>query len=263
MGLTAVLTGRSALLSVNNRAAQRRLAWQAESCVTAMRAAISSALHAAASDAVSLSREWRLLDETVSRAPIVRGCPGLVRLQASGTAIPVNTDNAPALLSVLMAEGFSPATADSMIAALFDWRDTDDVTRPLGAEADWHRSERRRGPRNGPVVSTAELTRVRGFDAWLADSSLTPLVLLFTVDSGRPFLEAAHARTRDALRLLQAGDITTFERNDVPLPDHWRVNVTSTEKPGTSGGAHPSVTIELLLVRSGAEVTMVQQRFLH
>jgi type II secretory pathway component PulK len=62
------------------------------------------------------------------------------------------------LLAVLVGD---PAQS----AALLDWIDPDDAPREGGAEGDWYRAQRRRGPRNGPLVDTTELYAIRGFDS--------------------------------------------------------------------------------------------------
>ncbi len=54
--------------------------------------------------------------------------------------------------------------SDSLTDALLDWRDSDDAPRQHGAEAEWYRSQGRRGPRNGPLADVGELEFVRGFD---------------------------------------------------------------------------------------------------
>lgn len=54
--------------------------------------------------------------------------------------------------------------ADSLVAALLDWRDPDDDPRTGGAEAPWYRQRGRPEPRNGPLVDPAEFGRIKGFD---------------------------------------------------------------------------------------------------
>ncbi|MDZ4862401.1 MAG: type II secretion system protein GspK [Gemmatimonadota bacterium] len=54
--------------------------------------------------------------------------------------------------------------ADSLVAALLDWEDADDLARPEGAEAKWYRSMHRELPRNGALASMEELALIRGFD---------------------------------------------------------------------------------------------------
>jgi len=54
---------------------------------------------------------------------------------------------------------------DTLVDALLDWRDADDLARPLGAEGEWYRRAQRREPRDGPLADVEELRLVRGFDS--------------------------------------------------------------------------------------------------
>lgn len=85
---------------------------------------------------------------------------------------------------------------DTLADALLDWRDLDDIPRPLGAEADWYRTQSRRLPRNGPLADVEELSLVRGFDRPLVNR-LAPL--LTVRGSGRVDLNAAPAEVLAAL----------------------------------------------------------------
>lgn len=53
---------------------------------------------------------------------------------------------------------------ESLVDALLDWRDSDDVPRPFGAEADWYETAGKRPPRNGPLADAMELRLVKGFE---------------------------------------------------------------------------------------------------
>jgi general secretion pathway protein K len=80
---------------------------------------------------------------------------------------------------------------DSMADALLDWRDADDIPRPLGAESDWYRAAGRRVPRNGPLVDVGELSWVRGFD----NANVARLATLLTTDgTGQLDVSAAPPR---------------------------------------------------------------------
>lgn len=73
--------------------------------------------------------------------------------------------------------GLSRVLDPVRLAALFDWIDSDDVTRREGAENAWYRSHARRTPRNGPLQSVHELSLIRGFETLSRDS----LEAVFTV----------------------------------------------------------------------------------
>jgi general secretion pathway protein K len=74
--------------------------------------------------------------------------------------------------------------SDSLVDALLDWRDPDDVERPQGAESEWYRIHQRRLPRNGPLADVTEMASIRGFDSVL----VRRLALVLTV-SGSPRLD--------------------------------------------------------------------------
>ena len=91
--------------------------------------------------------------------------------------------------------GLDPSAADSVLAAILDWRDSDDLKRPNGAEeADYRAAGRTYKPSNAPFDSVGELARVLGVTpalvARLADS--------LTVYSRQPGINPATA-TRDVL----------------------------------------------------------------
>jgi hypothetical protein len=99
---------------------------------------------------------------------------------------------------------------DSLADPLLDWRDADDVPRPLGAEAEWYRSARRPGPRNGPLADAGELRLVRGFERapmeWFAglttrgSGSLNPNLVSRAVLAALPGLDVEVIETLIARR---------------------------------------------------------------
>jgi general secretion pathway protein K len=78
------------------------------------------------------------------------------RIEEAGTRLDLNLAEPVALRALL--------GSDSLADALLDWRDPDDVPRPLGAEQPWYMDQGRRAPRNGPLADVAELRLIRGFD---------------------------------------------------------------------------------------------------
>ncbi|HEU4647902.1 MAG TPA: hypothetical protein VFS33_02490 [Gemmatimonadales bacterium] len=98
---------------------------------------------------------------------------------------------------------------DSLVAALLDWRDPDDITRDGGAESDWYRGVGRRLPRNGPLADVAELLAIRGFDAALVhrlDSLVT------TRSDGRLNLNAAPEAVLATLPALGSSGVAAIMR---------------------------------------------------
>ncbi len=93
---------------------------------------------------------------------------------------------------------------DSLADPLLDWRDADDVPRPLGAEAEWYRGARRPGPRNGPLADAAELRLVRGFET-------APATLLADLTTRGAGQLNPNLLTRAAARALPGLDVEAVE----------------------------------------------------
>ncbi len=72
---------------------------------------------------------------------------------------------------------------DSLVDAILDWRDVDNIARPLGAERVWYETQRRVAPRNGPFADVRELRRVCGYDDAVAH--VPALDTLLSVEPGR------------------------------------------------------------------------------
>jgi type II secretory pathway component PulK len=100
--------------------------------------------------------------------------------------------------------------SDSLTDALLDWRDRDDVPRQRGAEAEWYRSQGRRGPRNGPLADVGELEFVRGFD----QAEVAPFRALVTVRGAEQIdINAAPAAVLGALPGLGAEAVSLILRH--------------------------------------------------
>jgi general secretion pathway protein K len=85
---------------------------------------------------------------------------------------------------------------DTLTDALLDWRDPDDLERPLGAERAWYRTANRRPPRNGPLAAIEELLLVRGFDS----ATVAKVASLLTVEgAGGINLNAAPRQVLETL----------------------------------------------------------------
>ena len=110
--------------------------------------------------------------------------------------IDLNTASDPLLKGLLQnVGGLDPFAADSVLAAILDWRDVDDLKRPNGAEEpDYRAAGKAYKPANAPFDSVGELARVLGVTpglvARIADS--------LTVYSRQPGINPATA-TRDVL----------------------------------------------------------------
>jgi len=139
--------------------------------------------------------------------------------------IDLNTAADPLLKGLLQnVGGLDAFTADSVLAAIADWRDVDDLKRPNGAEEpDYRAAGKTYKPSNAPFDSIGELARVLGVTpglvARIADS--------LTIYSRQPGINPLTA-SRDALLAIpnatpEAVDAYIAQRNDalankLPLP---------------------------------------------
>jgi hypothetical protein len=129
------------------------------------------------------------------------------RVEEAGTRLDLNRASPEALRTLL---------GDSLADAVLDWRDPDDVARPLGAEGDWYRAQRRVLPRNAPLGDVAELRLVRGFDSATVQR-LEPL--LTTSGDVEVDLNAAPRAVLATLPGLDAAAIATIvaRRGSAPI----------------------------------------------
>jgi len=275
MALTGLLVARGVVRAAQNRITLTRGRWRAEDCLERARAVIDDALNG------RVAGGWDDLDGVVAAAPAITEAACDVALVPADIAVNLNTADGEQLLALLTAMGIGRPRADSMVDALLDWRDADDIPRPSGAERDWYLAHGQFPPRNGPFADVREVRRVRGFDA-LPDSILDAV---FTVERGRIVWDRAslvvlaslpgvgeealarivERRTRgvavsDASRL--AGDLSPaarqlfvdrypdLQRLATDRPDAWILTARG------GGGA----TIEVRLAPAGTRAAIVRQR---
>lgn len=315
LAMVAGVAGREAVAATANRVALARAAWRAEDCAARALAAVDAAMRDAGgwSNAGSspngpiavapeqLARAWRMLDLSVARSPLVprdgdRACT--VRLASAGAALALTLgDDAEddAMHRLLGALQVPPPLADSLVDALLDWRDVDDTPRPAGAEAGWYLAHGRPPPRNAPFAATAELDRVRGFDAAALDArvpglhaalqslvsadtvpvdlSHAPREVLLTLPGMTPEAVEAVLATRARIpgapvdlstlstRLSHVGaaafgtQLGTLQARTTPEPDAWILTAW-----GTAGAPPVTAALELRLVRSGVRAALVRRR---
>jgi general secretion pathway protein K len=183
MALTGLLAARGAATGARNRIALIRGKWRAEDCLERARAVVDDALAGGTAMPRPVGGSWDALDRVVATSPAITDAACDVTLVPTGIAVDVNAADGEELLAVLHADDIDGEHADSMVDALLDWRDADDIPRPLGAERDWYHVAGRFPPRNGPLASVRELRRVRGFDHGTLPDTI--LDALFTVEPGR------------------------------------------------------------------------------
>ena len=201
--LTAVTTltagalagARIGIATTRNRVLLARAAWAREACAEILQA------------------RWVPPPGATGRLDSVdlgRGTWCAATLEDPSARLNVNLADRPALVTVLRAVVHRSGAADSLVDALLDWRDPDDVPRPLGDESS--------GNRNGPFADVWELRYVRGF----TDSLVTRLApFLTTRGTGainvnaapREVLAAVPGITEETVRVL------LMHRGSAPLPN--------------------------------------------
>jgi general secretion pathway protein K len=283
LGVGIALVARRAVAAARNRIADRRAGWIAEGCASRAQAAIAQVLgdhDGIASD----STAWRSLAFTLhaSRSLDDSGCN--VTLRAAGSVLDINAVDSGTLARLLRTLGTAPAVSDSLVEAILDWRDADDVPRPFGAERAWYAARRRPLPRNGPFADIRELDRVRGA------STVPGLDTLLGTERGRvsmneaplPVIAALPGFTREAVALVAEHrarhapltDLFTFASELSPgardtLESHFGELVQfSTTTPdawvltsrGTAGDPPITEVVELRLVWAGPRAAVVRRR---
>lgn len=184
VAMAGELAGRNALNGAANRVHLERALWLARGCAARGQAAVDTAL-AAGRTFEAAADTWRVLQRAVLPLAGVDSECAIV-LEAAGTRLDVNAATEEMLRRFFTGLGFS-ADADALAAAIVDWRDSDDVVRPAGAERDWYAAASRELPRNAPLADIRELALVRGFE------NLEPFASEMTAEQGRVSLATAPA----------------------------------------------------------------------
>lgn len=282
--LTTVVTmlGRDSYHAARNRVNSERAIWRAESCLAHALATIDDLLIGAMASPALGASVWRSLDTAVTRRGFgpIAGCS--VVLEAAGSRVDVNGDEAP--LRRALGAVVGNATAASLVDALADWRDIDTIPRPQGAEASWYTRQSRYPPGNDTIPDFREVPRIRGFE------QLAGLEQLLGVEPGRisianappAVLAAVPGFTGEIVALILSWrargweiiDLLALEasltrasadslRANFPEiarltalePDAWIVTST-----GTAGAPADSATIELRIVRTQTRGVVVRRR---
>jgi type II secretory pathway component PulK len=282
VGFHTSLVAREMVAATRNRADLIQAAWRAEDCLARTRALIHATLQTPPTHHDRVP-EWAFLDllEVREVRPRIGTCD--VDLQPAGAKLDINAASAETLTGVFGVLGVTGAAADSLVDAILDWIDADDVQRPHGAERGWYQSRRRTGPRNANVADIKELHFVRGLEQFQG------MKQLLHVEQGRVSLrhaprgvllslrglgDAAVARIMEARRTagnvnlaLVAGEITASAEaglrqhyaelmaTTTPDPDAWIL----TSRAGV-GSPLITVVVQVRLVRAGERAAVVRRR---
>ena len=284
LGLTISLAAREAIGTARNRTASTRAMWRAHDCLERARAAVHHVLEDAQDPLARTASPWLSLDTLVVGSGIMTDLPCRVELRAAGTALDVNRADAEMLRALVRAAGIPFARADSMTDALLDWRDADEIVRPLGAESAWYAASHRATPRNAPFAADHEIALVRGFDRDTAVRALlgveqgrilfarAPLAVLAALPGfgeealariaerrarGAPLADplalaaelSPEGRASIVSRYAELAGLTTSE------PDAWIVT-----SRGHDDGSPLTAAIEVRLVRAGTRAAIVRRR---
>ncbi len=153
---------REATAASRNRIGLERAEWLALGCAALAQASLREAL---SESALRSDVERRAVWQRVDSVLVAVHHPGCTLTAfAVGEKLNLNAIDEEQARRLLLALGASPPFADSAAAALLDWRDEDDETRPNGAEAAWYRAMGRPSPPNRPFYSVQEVGSVRGMN---------------------------------------------------------------------------------------------------
>lgn len=278
LGALLVASTRDAQRVAINRVDLARARWLAEGCVERARAAIDETVGELAIDDSS----WAHLDRTMRTSPITRGCD--VAAVPAGTTLDVNRADDMTLRRFLSGAGLTSEAADSLTAAILDWRDPDDDPRVNGAERAWYDRAGRIPPRNADFGSDQEIQSVRGLDERPEVARMlgvehdrvllshAPLPVLGALPGLTPVALAAIEQRRiagdsivDVLRLAASldsagrttllGNLVALNELTTPLPDAWLLIGQA-----TSGSLPVSARLELRVVRSGRRLAVLRRR---
>lgn len=173
LALSASLASRQAMAASRNRIALARAEWLADACLARARAVIVAALRGEASALIDpRSPVWSRVDEILDGTPTLVAAGCMITARAIGSRLNVNMADEATLSHLFQYAGMAPLRADSIAAAIADWKDADDIPRPLGAERESYESLGRVPPMNRPFSHIAELALVRGIDGTFPFDSL-------------------------------------------------------------------------------------------
>lgn len=284
LGLGAALAARAAVGTATNRADMVRAFWHAEDCLARTRVLAAEVLTDRAVDGSGHKVDWARLDRYVRSSWLAAQPDCDVILRPTGVTLDVNAADAEALHALFRALGVLPGRADSLTDAMLDWRDADDIPRPLGAEREWYESHGRHLPRNGPFADSREFRRVRGLE------SIPDLEGVLDVEPGRISLVHAPPEVLAALpgfgpeAVQRVLDLRRIGRSTIDLPavasglspsarrlllDRFPDAVErSTPEPegwivearGYAGVPPVTVVVEVKLVRAGPRAAIVRRR---
>lgn len=139
-----------------------------------------------------------------------------VRIVDESGKLDLNAADAATLAALIRAAGGEPAQADTVAAAIVDWRDADDLTQPQGGAEDpqYAAAGRPYGAKDAPFETVAEVEQVLGMTPALYGKLAGHL----TIYSGLPIPDArfATALALEAMGIDAAPVLANRERPPMP-----------------------------------------------
>jgi general secretion pathway protein K len=168
LGLHLATTSRLSRLSAANRLESAVARAAADAAVEHARAELNEFFRRVQSGGAA---NYQSL-ETALRAPrdtfAVASARYVVQLREPSAALHLNLATVDELRALMIALRIDAGRADRVAQAIADWRDTDDLAHPRGAERTTYlRANQRLEPRNAPFVRLSELRDVMGVDSSL------------------------------------------------------------------------------------------------
>lgn len=286
LALSASLASRRAVKTSRNRVNLSRAEWFAEGCLARARSVIAAALAEEAADiAVRKSSAWLRVDQILdTRAADPTGAGCSISARAAGSRLDVNAADEVTLSRLFRYAGTTPAGADSIAAAIADWKDPDDSPRPLGAERRWYEAAGMVPPSNGRFTHIQQLAMVRGISgAFPFDSLLdveeggisinnAPAAVLIHLPGFTPeaasrvlslraqgrfiatFAELREGVSPSAREVLERAEPRLVARASL-IPKSWILTVRA-----STGVPAVAATIEVKVEKPGSRVLIVRRR---
>jgi general secretion pathway protein K len=284
LALSAAAASRHVIAASRNRIALARAEWAASGCLARARSVLSEAIGMEGTAASYRQPAWSRVDEILGESSAGDLADCVITARAVGSRLNVNSADEATLSRLLRGAGLAPAQADSLAAAIADWKDADDTPRPLGAEREWYEAVGKMPPANRPFAHVSELALVRNAAGALSLDDLldveegvisinhAPAPVLgilpgFTREAvehvlnartaGRPI--TAFAEIRNGLSAAAAESLAEAEPQLVAhaslVPQAWVLTVRS-----VSGAPAVTVVLEVRIERFATEIVIVRRR---
>jgi len=189
-----------------------------------------------------------------------------VRIESESGKVNVNLVGDEVLLGILKKAGLPDEEAEGVRDAILDWRDGDDVPRPLGAErAEYGRMAEPVLPRNGKFLGVGELMHVKGVTRDFYEAFLSRVFTVYGNSTQLDFLRVPEIvlRSLPGVSAEAADRIVAGRREEPPIsaadlaPMVGEGLLTAQGLALLSGGSSSSAYTIIATGRAGNDVTRV------